>query len=228
MNLAEQIDNHRGTPYLRVLLSYNHSKNILTSNAYELSVMLEKLENHEIQQKMGRNEFQKRFIDFEGHIVRYLHNFVTAVMTLREHTRVVMRSDLMSEAHKARYVAKVKEIFDQSNLARFMQDLRRYYFHYGIPNIEHITAIHPKENTQIFLDLTHLSQWKDWTANGRLFIESHIPKIRLRTLVNDYLKMAMEFNQWFIMDFSEEYSGILRDLDELKERWAQISKSNLK
>ena len=203
MNLSEQIDNHRGTPYLRVLISYNHSKNILSSNAFELSVMLEKLENHEIQQKMGWDEFRKRFMDFDGHIVRYLHNFVTAVMTLREHTRVIMRSELMSEAHKARYAAKVKETFDQSNLARFMQDFRRYYFHYGIPNVEHVTTILPKENTEIFLDLTHLNQWKDWSASGHQFIQNHLPKIRLRILVNDYLQMAMEFNQWFTLDMAQ-------------------------
>jgi hypothetical protein len=40
-------------------------------------------------------------------------------------------------------------------------------------------------------------EWEKPFNGGHQFIQEHLPRIRLRVLVNDYLKMAMEFNQWF-------------------------------
>ena len=219
MDLHELIETHPGMPYFRALLSYEHSKNVLSGNAFEVKRFIETIESQEIERKLGHEEFRKRFRDFDGHLVRYIHNFLAGAMTLVSHRRVLMRSPIISSTHRERYQAKMGEYFAASAIAKFMQGFRNYFTHYGVPATIHQTTALPKEFCEILIDMSQLRQWPDWTSGARAFIDAHCPTMRLLTLVSDYERLAVEFHTWFILDFAREYSTQLVELELLQREW---------
>ncbi|MEY2489084.1 MAG: hypothetical protein QOC70_1026 [Verrucomicrobiota bacterium] len=225
MDLHERIEAHPGMPYFRALLGYEHSKNVLSGNAFELKRFIEVLESQELEQKVGYEGFRKGFRDFDGHLVRYVHNFLAGVMTLVSHTRVLMRSPIISPAHRTRYQAKIGEHFAESTLAKFMQGFRNYFLHYGVPATIHQTTILPKEFCEILIDMDQLRPWPGWTSDAKAFIDAHRPTMRLLTLVSDYERLAVEFHTWFILDFAREYSATLTELESLQREWNERLKA---
>jgi hypothetical protein len=182
---------------------------------------IETLESREIEHQLGYEEFRKRFRDFDGHLVRYIHNFLASVMTLVSHTRVLTRSPIISSAHRDRIETKVKEQFSDSMLAKFIQGFRNYFIHYGVPATIHQTTIFPQERCEILIDMKQLQQWPDWTSDARSFIDSHCPTMRILTLINEYENLAVDFHTWFVLEFAREYSAQLGELESLQREWSE-------
>ena len=205
--------------YYRAILGYGHSKNILSGNAFEVKGFIQTLESQQIQNKLGHEEFRRRFRDFDGHAVRYLHNFMASVMTLVSHTRVLMRSDFIRPEHRQRYEAKIKSHFGSSQLAQFMQRFRNYCLHYGVPSTLHQTTLMPEEKYEVLLDMEKLKTWGEWGKTATEFISQQPPRVRIMDLVIAYEQLAMNFNTWFVLDFSNEYRKELSELQALQDEW---------
>src|SRR5438045_2717633 len=119
MSLLAQIEGHAGTAYFRALKSYSRSKDILSGNAFELKRFIVVLESFEIEDKLEDPGFRKSVEETDGILVRLVHNFAASVATLVEHTRVLMRSRIISSPHRARYQTQIDSRFAQAPLAKF-------------------------------------------------------------------------------------------------------------
>lgn len=218
-NLHQQILDHPGMPYYRMLLNYNQSKNILAGNSFEVQVLATKLESGELRGNRDYDEWRHLFRDLDNHLIRYLHNFLTAAMTLVEHTRIAMRSPIIVEAHRQRYQTIIDQTFKISPVARFVQDLRNYVLHYGVPETVHVTHFQPEENTKVFLETAPLLEWTNWTPPALKYINDHAPQIRLLDLVREYEQMASRLHTWFVQEFATQYSDQLGGLEALQRKW---------
>lgn len=219
MDLHDRIETHPGMCYYRALKAYGHSKSVLFGNSFEVLRFIQVLESKEIENKLGYDEYRKVFHEFDGHLVRYLHNFLSSAMSLISHTRVLMRSSIISSAHRARYQSKVSEHFGGSESAKFVQGFRNYFLHYGIPSTIHHTTFSPKIRCEILIDMEELGRWENWTSEAKKFISAHCPTMRLFTLVSEYERVAGDFHNWFVHDFAQEYSTQLAELKSLQKEW---------
>jgi hypothetical protein len=223
LNLDEQIRKHPGMAYYRMLLSYERSKNILSGNSFELRTFIEKLESGEIEHALGYKEFRQRFHDFDGHLVRYLHNFVASVKTLVDHTRSTMDADVIHPEHRVRYQQRVDATFKTSPVAKFVQEFRNYVLHRGVPQTVHETELMPEERTRIYIEFATLAEWDRWSSFSLEFMRQNTPRIRILQLVQDYEHLAIGFHTWFVTDFAKQYAESLKALYELQRKWnAQI------
>ena len=218
-NLHEQILNHPGMRYYRMLLSYNQSKNILAGNSFELQVLATKLESGELRGGRDYHEWRVLLRDLDNHLVRYLHNFLTSVMTLVEHTRTAMRSPIIAAEHRNRYQKKIGETFKPAPVARFMQDFRNYVLHYGVPQTVHETRFKPEVNTKVYIQSAPLLEWGNWHPVARQYIQDHPSHIRLLDVVREYEKLVIDFHTWFVQDFAAQYSKELNGLTALQKKW---------
>ena len=218
-NLHEQILNDPGMPYYRMLLSYNQSKNILAGNSFELQVLATKFESGELRGGRDYHEWRVLWRELDDHLVRYLHNFLTSVMTLVEHTRIAMRSPIIAAEHKNRYQKKTEETFKYSPVTRFMQDFRNYMLHYGVPESVHETHFEPEENTRVYIETAPLLEWGNWHPPALQYIQDHPSRIRLLDVVREYEKLVINFHTWFVQDFAAQYSKELNGLRALQKKW---------
>ena len=65
---------------------------------------------------------------------RLFHNFLSSAKTLIEHTRIFMDTHFKNTSVNKEYTHKIKMEFSQDDLSRFIQDLRNYMLHQGLPH----------------------------------------------------------------------------------------------
>jgi hypothetical protein len=82
--------NHSGEKYLEALVLYGHSKNVLSGNTFELRRFTEELECGKLRNLYKSQEFRDKIFSMNGHLLRYIHNFLSSHMTYVEHVRVLM------------------------------------------------------------------------------------------------------------------------------------------
>jgi hypothetical protein len=119
--LQERIKKHPGKKVFDALRAYDMSKFILDGNASRLRQLICLLEDtKDPAQIMGmerREHLQWLFNDCNRHI----HNFLTSITTLIDHTRNLMKADFIKIEHREEYERKVKSVFAGDPLAQFLQ-----------------------------------------------------------------------------------------------------------
>ncbi len=68
-------------------------------------------------------------------VTRRVHNFVAAALTLVEHTRIFMRKNYSDTPILDRYQTKIDADFKDEPLVQFVQNLRNYILHNGLPRL---------------------------------------------------------------------------------------------
>ena len=154
-------------------------------------------------------------------VTRRVHNFVAAALTLVEHTRIFMREHYSDTPVFDRYQAKVDAEFAQEPLVRFVQDLRNFMLHNGLPNSE--MYLHFESNpdlpqggtmeTGIHIKAAPLLEWKKWAAPARTFIENSGEFVDIRTFAEVYTDRIVAFHDWLQGELDQFHRA---DLDELR------------
>jgi hypothetical protein len=212
------LEDHPARKILITLLAYGASKDILSMNCFEVLRFSQEIESGRFGEMAMDPKRRMEYHDFENHLIRYLHNFLAAAKTLVDHTRNMMRSEIISVAHLEAYQKQVELSFSDG-LTRFIGDFRNYTLHYGIPHTVHSVSI-PEEKWQVGIDLGKIKGWSGWTPKSREFIALQPEVIRLIWLVGSYQKKAMEFNTWLTQSFVTFYGDVMQDFDARRQRTA--------
>ncbi len=193
------------------------SKFILDGNSMQLRQLMCVLEDSEQSAKIlgvdRRSQLQWLF----GDVNRHIHNFLTSITTLVDHTQNLMREDFIKPEHRQEYQLKVKNVFATDPLAQFLQDFRNYMTHYAVPQIGLEKRFGSTETDaepgKVYIDLDHLETTFHWSSPSRRFIEANSPKIRMLTLVDDYgLKLKNFYDE--LMSTFQSHLG--RELHEVR------------
>ncbi|PXA03899.1 hypothetical protein DDZ13_09675 [Coraliomargarita sinensis] len=220
--IFEDIDQHPGNSLMLALLSYGSTKDILSVNSFEVLRFIQEIESGRFSEMALDRSRRLEYRDFENHMVRYFHNFLAAVKTMVEHTRNMMRSELISEDHRNEYQEELKELFSD-DLPKFIEDFRNYTLHYGLPKISHVCSL-PEEKWQVILDLKQLHDWDKWTSRSKRFMKEHPDQIRLSWLVETYQEKALTMHQWLVHSFTRHYGNHFEEFDRLRAAFFSANK----
>ena len=145
----------------------------------------------------------ERFLD---EVDRLLHNYVTAVCTLRDHTRNVWGAHEPSAALiQAEYRERITETFGTPQ-AQFVQRLRNHTVHDRLPIARgHLswTRDTGAVRSRVILDLEHLRRAVGWTAPARQYLEAASGDIDLLDLVDSYSTWSLTSTDGSVVRSSE-------------------------
>ena len=228
--LQERIKSHPGKPVFEALRIYDMSKFILDGNSSQLRQLICILEDpKDPAQIVGvdrRTYLQWLFVD----VNRHLHNFLTSITTLIDHTRSLMDEDFVKPEHRQEYQIKVEAVFANDPLAQFLKKFRNYITHYEIPHIgldiQFGSIAAGVEPRQLFIELDQLKDGFDWSPASRKFIEMNKPKMRMLKLVDDYGLKSKNFYDELMLTFQKHLGRELNEvrsmMQESNELWTKM------
>lgn len=206
------------------------SKFIFDGNANQIRQLIRVLEDpKDPAQIMGmerRQHLQWLFHDVNRHI----HNFLTSITTLVDHTRNLMKEDFIKPEHLEEYQNKVKVIFATDPLTQFLQDFRNYITHYEVPHIglnkSFGSSLADAKSGELIIDLDHLQSGFHWSSPSRSFIESNKPQIRMLKLVDEYELKSKNFYNELMQTFQKHLGRELNDvrsmMQESNDLWTKM------
>jgi len=187
--------------------SYNRSfsLNIFKANAAELTEIVLRVSHPDEGLRFMSQENREAGVQMHREVARRLHNFVAAAKTLVEHTRNFMRECYSDTSLYQVYQQRVKEEFSDSPLGHFVQDLRNYMLHKGLPNSEMFLHFSQDPNepdkgaqlkTGIRYPSSSLTEWNGWTALARKFINGGGDFVEILDFSKLYAKKVESFHTW--------------------------------
>lgn len=220
--LYEQIQSCPGMKYYRLVLSYRTSQHIFSGNFKQLRELLQFIHDPERSfDKLFTADKSREMTLAQNEVVRLFHNFVASAMTLIEHTRIMIRDDSVKKGAIDEYQEKIEVTFTNNTLAGFIQDLRNYILHKGIPftGVElKWTAENKKYDTRVFLDLSQMKTWDKWSERGRTYIDNAgAEKITLLEVVEAYTAIVQSFHEWYHNWFMELHKAELEEFRALQK-----------
>ncbi|MGG0730793.1 hypothetical protein [Bacillus paramycoides] len=164
---------------------------------------------------------RKELEAFLTEVIRLLHNYLASAMTLVDHTRKLFRSEYKETEFEKEYNKKIDELFAQSPVSKFIQDLRNYSMHRRLP-IAGASMSFSEESGMthsIYLAKKNLVSWDKWAKNARIYLDKQEDKIVLLELVHEYTKNVMGFQTWFKKKQNEIHSEAMKELEELEKEY---------
>ncbi len=158
---------------------------------------------------------------FVRQVVRLFHNYLAGAATLLDHTRIVNDETYQETSFAAEYSQQIEQRFRDSSLAHFVEDLRNYMLHKGLPlalsEVSFDRASSGMEvNSALKLDVGKLRSWENWSDRGREYLNALENKVKLEDVVNEYTTAVRDFYGWFEKRHHEMNHEALRELEELE------------
>jgi hypothetical protein len=153
---------------------------------------LDSLTKPEVSARVWTDENQLNMLSL--HIIRLLHNYLSAAYTLRDHT-YKLRDIYGDTDFGAEYEVKKNEAFADSPLAQFVQRFRNYTLHAGLPLASTSLEL---DNLQSFIHLNvkHLRSSGEFTGKARQYLESLGDNVRLDKIIEEHAQVVLDFYKW--------------------------------
>jgi hypothetical protein len=156
--------------------------------------------------------------EYEDELVRFLHNYLTAVTSLIDAQRVVMRHQWGSKSdfETETYATKLAETFETGEAA-FMTNLRNYCTHRAIPVPGMGTTLTgeqgrpPRFVNELTLDRDALLIWDGWNAQAKAYLRAKGPQFDLLPVIESYMTAAATFFNWFTVEINHRCSSIINE-----------------
>ena len=183
---------------------FRSSRTLFQRNFEELVTLLDYLCAPKVA--FSYSPVEQKWLWYAGmqEVVRLLHNFVSAALSLVDHTRVLYRELYEPSGHLSEYEAKVATEFAQDPLTQFVIKLRQMAQHYRLPSLQNHTEMSGIRNglasevrIQLRLATEDLRQFDGWNAPSKKFLETAGAHIDLRRVVADYHDHVVAFYEWF-------------------------------
>jgi hypothetical protein len=165
---------------------------VFRANFRDLNLMLHLFAEPEyVFQVRELGRFADEDVPFLTQLTQRLHNHLSSLATLIDHTRNVMRGADIDSATRSAYEEQVKHDFAKSPWAGFLKDLRSYMLHYRLPATvgrwdETGPGAESISNSDVVLHLETMRDWPKWSERARAFVDSQGPVARLLPLVSRY------------------------------------------
>lgn len=168
--------------------SLRRAGHVMSKNADELN-------RHAAKFLQRRTMARDTTDEYADELVRYLHNYLTAVTSLIDSQRVVMRHcwGKGSEFETGEYREHVKTSFGTGE-AEFMKDLRNYCTHRSIPlpgistKLSWVQGGPTIMENKLTLDRDKLLDWDGWTAPAKGYLRVKGERFDLLPVLYSYVK----------------------------------------
>lgn len=228
-DLLNAIHSSQGMEHINRSHHRTFSLNIFRMNAQELIEITRRVNDPGEGLRLMTLENREASHQTHREVTRRIHNFVAASLTLVEHTRIFMREHYNNTPVLTQYQAKVDAELADEPLAKFVQDLRNFMLHNGLPNSEMYLSIQSNSDlpngggvltTGIRIRAAPLSDWSRWSIPARKFIDSSGEFIDIRAFAEAYTDEIVSFHDWLQSELEQFHSA---DLDELRTLQASLN-----
>jgi len=165
---------------------------------------------------------------FKMEIMRLFHNYLASVKSLVEHTRIIIREVHGNNRFSKECDLKIRELFDNSALSRFVQDFRNYILHKGIPLMyaqeKAKESIRFESTNSLILDLSSLKSWAGWKAKSKEYLDNAKEDINLYDITISYGSLVNDFYTWFSRRQEELFKEQFDQTQKLKDEYNKIVK----
>lgn len=231
-DLLRQIGDSAGSGYLNRAHQRSFSLNVFQMNAVELMEAAQRVKDPD--QGMTLMMEKNREAGHQAHreLNRHVHNFVSSALTLVEHTRVFMRKHYAGTDLMATYENQVTAIFAQSPVVQFVQGLRNYMLHRGLPNSSMFMKFTSNAGatdgsgtaeTGVHYDTASLLDWDGWKPAARTYLEQVGKHLDLHESAQEYLTLVNQFHGWLDATLAAHHQSDIQELGQLQAQLQAIS-----
>lgn len=224
--LFTQLHSSKGMEYLNRRKLRAFSFNIFSGNFIEVKKACSIVENPEIGLKLMSESMKEAGTQAHMEVMRLFHNFLAAAKSLVDHTRVFVDEHYAGTGFKQAYEQKVQAEIANDPLMKFIQDLRNYMLHRGLPNGSMSLTItqDPETNTQDFvttvsIDREKLLQWDRWTKPSQTFLASAEKRIKISDISIAYGDRILAFYEWFDHKLEKHHEGDIFTFMKLQKEY---------
>ena len=230
-DLQQNIRSSPGAVFIDRSHARSFSMNIFQNNANELIAATRQVSDPDQGLRLMSEANREAGRQVHREISRLVHNFVAGSMSLVDHTRVFVTKNYENTAFASLYNARVKDVFANEPIAKFIQDLRNYMLHNGLPDSEmfvHFDNRSDSENggqltTGVRFATEPLKNWDRWTAPARTYIEASGQYVDIQVFAEAYLKKVLLFQQWFDSALFDFHRNDLAQLHEMQQAYERLS-----
>lgn len=203
--------------------------NIFSGNYLELKKACEIVENPEIGLKLMSEPMKGAGVQAHMEVMRLFHNFLASAKSLVDHTRAFVDDRYAGTAFKQGYEQKVQAELANDPLMKFIQDLRNYMLHRGLPSGSMsltITRV-PETNahdlvTTVSIDREKLLEWDSWTKPSRTFLAAADKQIKISDISIAYGDRILAFYEWFDRRLEKHHDADISAFEKLQKEYALL------
>lgn len=231
-DLWEQIKDSAGSRYLNLAHQRSFSLNVFQMNAVELMEVAQRVKDPNQGMNLMMQNNREAGTQAHRELNRHVHNFVSSALTLVEHTRVFMRKHYAATDLLTIYEKQVTATFAQSPVAQFVQGLRNYMLHRGMPNSSmfmkftadpEVSDGSGTMETGVRYDTNSLLDWKEWKPVARAYLEQAGDYLDLHESAQEYLTLVNQFHGWLDATLEAHHQTDLQELSCLQARFQATS-----
>lgn len=231
-DLFRQIRESAGSGYRDRIHQRSFSLNVFLMNAVELIEAAQRVKDPDQGMALMLEKNREAGLQAHRELNRHVHNFVSSSLTLVEHTRVFMRENYAGTELLATYEKQVIATFAQSPVAQFVQGLRNYMLHRGLPNSSMFMKFASSPGatdgsgvmeTGVHYDIASLLDWKDWKPVARAYLEQAGEHLDLHEFSQEYLTLVNQFHGWLDATLATHHHSDLQELSQLQAQYQETS-----
>lgn len=225
--LFKQLHASSGMVYLNRRKLRAFTVNIFHGNFGELMKACEIVENPQIGLKLMSEEHRKT-LGTQAHmeVMRLFHNLLAAAKSLIDHTRVFVDYYYHNTLLMQAYRQKVQADFADDPLMRFIQDLRNYMLHRGLPGgsmslsmTKDIETNAQEMKSTVGIDKKAIEKWDRWTKPSRQFLASADDEIKISQIARAYGERVVEFAEWFDTKLHKHHEDDIAAFERLQKEY---------
>jgi hypothetical protein len=226
--LLRAIDQSLGAAHINRTHQRSFSLNVFLMNTQELIEITQQVHDPDEGLRLMSQDNRDAGQQTHREISRRIHNFAVSALTLVEHTRIFMRARYASAPVLAVYEAKIKEDFADDPVSQFVQKLRNYMVHRGLPNTE--MYLHMEQDpasgrgaslqTGVRIRTESLLEWKEWGDPAREYIAQSGRYLDIRKFASEYAERVSHFHNWLQNELNNHHRT---DLEELRELQVELT-----
>lgn len=225
IELAEKREQLEGTKIIMLIEHLATSHYILNLNYHELRGLID---SYESDRKIWNVENRPKLEALQREFLRLLHNFLSSIFSLVEHT-YAFRKDLDNSELDSFYNEKLKELRINECIT-FLKDLRTFSQHYKLPFVSatlSFTASDSKKGDgiteqKLSLDKDNLLKWTRWSSPSRAFLRSQDDKIDIKKIIEEYQALIRNFYNQFYIKAVKLYEKEIMELFNLEKEMYEL------
>ncbi len=214
--LHKAIESSKGREIHLKLRGLNHTKIILNRNFIAL-LQLNKLVSIELFYFENRSKKE----NFQLEFARLIHNYLAAVKSLVDHTRVLKKKLNLDSSFEKIYQEKRGDMLG-ADVVFFIQQLRVYVQHYELLPTGIQVQVNKKDEEKIILTLSRdtLKEFSDWNPKSLNVLNTSEKEIEIYKLIEEYQRLIEKFYEWFYSELEKIFKVELTEIDEIAREYA--------
>ena len=178
------------------------SNYIFDTNYTEFKKLLDFFINDPKSETLALSANRDRLNEIQMDILRQLHNFVAASLTLIGHTRNLYQELYRDSGKFVDYPKRIRAEFETDSLSQFVKGLSKYLQNNSSPEIfveesfSQNAYEKPTPKKRVLIYTSDLIAFEGWSRTAKKYLNK--PAIDLLELADSYRAKVLDFQRWFI------------------------------